>query len=208
MFVDDLKVYAEGKIDLDVAIEVVEGVSRALGMELGLRKCAVAHMVQGTEVKRGGKGLKSGEEIRELEEGGTYRYLGTQQRFGADLNRTKQGVMKEYIGRTRRVWESGLNMGMKTEVQNSWATATMRYSLGTIGWCRSDAREMDRATRKIMRQNKAHQYVASVARLYQPRATGGRGLVSLEQAWETETVASVLYLQCNQDPQSAVQYGT
>ena len=27
----------------------------------------------------------SGDEVRELEEGGTYRYLGVQQRFGADL---------------------------------------------------------------------------------------------------------------------------
>ena len=135
----------------------------------------------------------------ELEEGGTYRYLGMQQRFGANPNRTKQGVMKEYIGRTRRVWESGLNMGMKTQAQNSWATATMRYSLGTIGWCRSDVQEMDRVTRKVMRQNKAHQYGASVARLYQPRVNGGKGLVSLELAWETETVASVLYLHTNQE---------
>ena len=139
-------------------------------------------MVQGAEVIKGGTGLKSGKEVREL-------------------NKTKQGVVREYIGRTRRVWESGINMGMKAQAQNSWANAVMRFSLGTIGWCRSDVQEMDRATRRIMRQNKAHQYGASVARLYQLRANEGRGLVSLEQAWETETVASVLYLHSNQDPQ-------
>ena len=48
MFVDDLKVYAEGKKELDDTIKVVEGVSRALGMGMGLKKCAVAHMVQGS----------------------------------------------------------------------------------------------------------------------------------------------------------------
>ena len=110
-------------------------------------------------------------------------------------------MAREYIGRTRRVWESGISMGMKALAQNSWATAVMRYSLETVSWCQSDVQEMDRATRKIMRQNKAHRYGASVARLYQSRLDGGRGLVSLEQAWETETVANVLYLHNNRNPQ-------
>ena len=52
-----------------------------------------------------------------------------------------------------------------------------------------------------MRQNKANQCGASVARLYQSRPDGGRGLVSLEQAWETEIVANTLYLHMKQDLQ-------
>ena len=60
-------------------------------------------------------------------------------------------------------------------------------------------RELDRTIRKVMQQNKAHQYGASVARLYQSRTVGGKGLVNLEQAWETETIATALYLHTNQD---------
>ena len=57
----------------------------------------------------------------------------------------------------------------------------MRYSLGTSYWTRNNVRELDRSTRRIMRQNYAHQYGASVERLYLPRAKGVGGLVS----WNT-----------------------
>ena len=42
-FVDDLKVYAESKRALEVAIGIIVEASTAIGMELGIRKCAVAH---------------------------------------------------------------------------------------------------------------------------------------------------------------------
>ena len=40
-----------------------------------------------------------------------------------------------------------------------------------------------------------------MAGLYLPRAEGGRGLVCLEHAWETETLAAEIYLHNNSDPQ-------
>ena len=45
-FMDDLKVYAGSKWGLSTTANVVERVFKAIGMELGLRKCAVAHMVE------------------------------------------------------------------------------------------------------------------------------------------------------------------
>ena len=167
-------------------------------MELGLRKCAVAHMIRGSEEMRGSIALGSGTEIRELEEGDAYHHLGVEQSFGADLRKTKQGIEREYIGRTRRVWEPKIWVGRKVRAQNTWATAVLRYSLGTVSWVRSEVRELDRTIRKVMRQNKAHQYGASVARLYQARTVAGKGLVILEKAWETETIATALYLHSNQ----------
>ena len=41
------------------------------------------------------------------------------QRFGPDL-RTRQGVEKEYIARTRKVGGAGLDMRGKVEAQNMW----------------------------------------------------------------------------------------
>ena len=43
-FMDDLKVYAKNASALLDALETVDRVSRAVGMELGLRKCTVAHV--------------------------------------------------------------------------------------------------------------------------------------------------------------------
>ena len=44
MYMDDLKVYEESPEKLVDTVAVVEDVSTAIGMTLGLRKCAVAHM--------------------------------------------------------------------------------------------------------------------------------------------------------------------
>ncbi len=48
MFMDDLKVYEESKAELEASVAVVDEVSEAVGMELGVRKCAVAHMRAGS----------------------------------------------------------------------------------------------------------------------------------------------------------------
>ncbi len=79
----------------------MEGVSRAMGMELGLKKCAVGHMVRGSAVMARGIPLEMEKEICELEEGGVYRYLGVAQRFGADLRNTRQGVERECYQNSR-----------------------------------------------------------------------------------------------------------
>ena len=46
-FMDDLKVYAKNAKQLGAKLQVVDRVSRAVGMELGLRKCATAHVSHG-----------------------------------------------------------------------------------------------------------------------------------------------------------------
>ena len=94
-------------------------------MELGLRKCVVAHMTKGSMEMKGCIALRLGTEIHELEEGGAYRYLGVEQRFGADFMRTKQGIEKEYIGSTWRVWVSMVRVGREVQAQNTWATAVL-----------------------------------------------------------------------------------
>ena len=139
--------------------------------------------------------------MRELEEGVVYLCLGVAQRFEADLTRTKQCVERKYITRTREVWGSMIDMRRKFEAQNTWGAGVLRYSLGTSNWTRSDTKELDRSTRRIMKQSQAHQYGASVARLYLPRSEGGRGLVCLEHARETETLSTTIYLHSNSNPQ-------
>ena len=46
-FMDDLEVYAESQETLGDTLEVVDRMSRVVGMELGLRKCAVPHVRRG-----------------------------------------------------------------------------------------------------------------------------------------------------------------
>ena len=58
---DDLKVYEESKRDLEATLSMVEAISEVVGMKLGLRKCAVAHMRAGRVRSRGGGGHGEGD---------------------------------------------------------------------------------------------------------------------------------------------------
>ena len=50
LFMDDLKVFDESQENLQKKVKVVEDTSSAVGMELGLKKCAVARRVGGKVV--------------------------------------------------------------------------------------------------------------------------------------------------------------
>ena len=87
---DDLKDYGESRHALVKTIKVVADVPAAVGMSLGTKKFAVAHMIAGKVVEEGDIPLKTGVTMLEVKCGKTYRYLGVPQLLGADLKKTKQ----------------------------------------------------------------------------------------------------------------------
>lgn len=89
-FMDDLKVYEEDKERLDETAGIVEEVSGAMGMTLGLRKCATAHAIRGQVVEQGEMELPTGSKIEEVQYGQTYKYLGVQQLMGAELGKVRE----------------------------------------------------------------------------------------------------------------------
>jgi hypothetical protein len=60
MFMDDLKVYEDSRAELVGTLRVVAEVSEALGMTLGLRKCATVHVVAAKVVLGGRISLAKG----------------------------------------------------------------------------------------------------------------------------------------------------
>ena len=201
LFMDDLKVYSNSPENLEEVMAVVEDVSSAIGMTLGLKKCAVAHMTRGDVVEAGDTALPSGSVIGEVTQDTTYKYLGISQIFEADLKVTKERVRKEFVRRQRKVWGSKLNARGKAKVANTWATAVLRYYLPAIEWTRTEVKKLDRKIRHIMRQNGCHQYSAARQRVHMPRSEGGRGVQSVEEVWERETISGALYLERNEDEQ-------
>ena len=200
MFMDDLKVYEQSSEMLAATVLQVENLSNALGMTLGLNKCATANMVEGKVGTGGSISVASGE-MTEVEYGGSYKYLGLSQLFLTSTTKTKTRVKREYFSRVRKTWESGLNSRNKVTMTNSWAVSVLRYFYGAMRWCGRDFIEIDRRTRKIMKQCGSHHANASVARLYIPRKAGGRGLQSVQAIWEREVVSSGAYLMLSTDPQ-------
>ena len=108
--------------------------SRAVGMELGLRKCAVAHVKGGKLV--GGEDFLLDEEskVEQVARGGTYRYLGIEQLFKPDHKAVRERLTKTYAKRLRQIWSSDLNSKHKVHATNTWAVAVFRYFFTQVKW--------------------------------------------------------------------------
>ena len=58
---------------------------------------------------------------------------------------------------------------------------------------------MDRKTRKLLTAHRMHHPKADVDRLCLPRSNGGRGMIQLEMAYKTTTIAMSKYLSTTSD---------
>ena len=186
LFMDDLKLYASKRDQLDSLVATVHLFSNDIGMQFGIDKCAVLEMHRGTMAQSEGITLPGGEVMQVLEEEG-YKYLGVLQLDKPLYEEMKDKIKTEYIRRVKRLCSSKLNSGNLVTGINAWAIGVIRYSAGIIKWTKEELANLDRKTRKIMTMNRNLHPRSSVARLYLKRKDGGRGLISVEECVETES---------------------
>ena len=58
-------------------------------------------------------------------------------------------VLKEYIGRIRKVLKSKLNGGNLVRGVNTWTVSLVRYSAAFVSWRKSELQAIERKTRKL-----------------------------------------------------------
>ena len=155
--------------------------SRVVGMEIGLPKCARVDSLGG-QVFCSMQERDSG--FRALDESSFYKYLGIKQCLGPKSEISKLRLRKELISRMKSIWSSELSAKQKV-VTNTWAIAVYLYYLPLWKWGSRELLELDRTVRKIMCLNKAAYYGASVARFHIPRKLAGKGVMSLQDVYET-----------------------
>ena len=177
--------FSKNKEGLASLIKVVEGFSKDIGMEFGLKKCAVLTMEVGKEVECGGIELPDGSKIQDVDEEG-YKYLGVLEGAGIKVAEMKEKVRNEYLRRVKLVARSKLNAGNLIKAVNVWAVSVVRYTAGILDWTKDEVESMDIRTRKILTMNGAFHARSSVDRLYMKRNVGGRGLIGVQFCVESE----------------------
>ena len=103
---DDLKVYARDERAMKKALFLMDRVSKAVGMEVGLWKCAIVNILKGKVQDEGALALSEDRTIPTASKGDLYRYLGVEQviehdlkAIEHDLKAVKKKLMKKYIKR-------------------------------------------------------------------------------------------------------------
>ena len=201
LYMDDLKVYSKNRDALGNALELVDRVSSCVGMELGLRKCAVANLVKGRLGESQDFLLDSDRLVQAVTEGNAYRYLGIEQVFNTNHKTMREKLENIYVKRLRKIWNSNLNAGNKVKATNSWAIPVLRYFFNHVKWGHRDLLSLDRKTRAVIKRCRGHYGGASLERLYLPRHSGGRGLASLQHVWEQEAVSTGVYIAKSREDQ-------
>ena len=193
LFMDDLKLYGGSREEVDGLVKVVHTFSRDIGMEFGIKKCAVLEIVHGKQVACEGIELPGGEVMREVEESG-YKYLGVLEGACIKTKEMKELVMKEYMRRVKLVAGSWLYGGNMMQSVNTWAVSVVRYTAGILEWTEAELKMMDVKTRKMLAAKGALHMKSSVDRLYMKREVGGRGLISVEECVRAEELGLCEYV--------------
>ena len=198
VYMDDIKLYEEKAEEAEATLGHVEGVARAIGMQLGAPKCGVVHIKRGKVVRKGGISTRI-TEVTEVRD--SYKYLGVDQLFGERGRQTAKRVSAEYLHRVHMRWRAGLNSRKTVRMHNSYAMGVLRYLCSMTGLTARERTALARKTRKIMIKAKAHHLNASVDPLYIPRKKGGRGLQNVLHTWEQSRVSAALYILKSTDTQ-------
>ena len=124
--------------------------------------------------------LPNHDKIRTLREEETNKYLGILEADTIKQVEIKDKIRKEYLRRTRKLFETKLSGRNFIKGINTWAVPLVRYSGPFLKWTRDELKQMDQRTRKLMTMHKALHPRDDVDRLCVPRKEGARGLPSIE----------------------------
>ena len=180
LFMDDMKIFGKSDNEVDSMVKTVQQCSSDIGMEFGIAKCAVITMKRGKRTVSRGIKLPNGEEMGDPENGG-YKYLGILELDKVLCDEMKEKVRNVYFKRLKLLLKTKLNNGNLFSAINAWAVAIIRYSAAFIGWTKEELKEMDRATRKLIKNFGGLHPRSCIQRLYMKRCNGGRGLIGIEE---------------------------
>ena len=89
--------YAGSRQDLEQMLHVIDQASEAVGMALGLRKCAAVLVSQGKVKESENFAIPNDREIRALGAEESYRYLGINQSLKDHDIKVKQKLTEKYL---------------------------------------------------------------------------------------------------------------
>lgn len=197
-YVDDLKLFARGRQQLEGELELVRGFSEDIGMIFGLDKCATISVRRGKLEREENMVLIDGQVLPTLGTEERYKYLGVQETYEIRQRENKEEVEKELFTRIKKVLNTQLSAKNKMTAINIWAIPAFIYTAGVLTWSRTDLERLDRKTRTTLTQYCVLHPNSAIERLYIPRRESGRGLSSLENVYlKEESRIKTFFLQSN-----------
>ena len=138
-------------------------------------------------------------DIKELDQRKTYKYLGIKESFDIQHKNEKEKLKKKYLRRVRLVLGTELSAKNKIQAIGSLAVPVLTYGFGIVNWHQEELQKLDQKT-KLLTIHGQHHPKADIDRLYVSRKRGGRGLMQLEAAHAVEITKLMEYVDRKEDP--------
>ena len=107
-FMDDLKLFAKSKNQIDPLVQTAHIFSEDIGMQFGIKKCGVLIMERGKVIRTDGIRLPDGQHMKDIDEI-DYTYLGILETDKIKEKEMKEKFSREYMQRLRLILRSKLN---------------------------------------------------------------------------------------------------
>ena len=107
--------------------------------------------------------------IDPVKEGDSYKYLGQDENLGYVRSINKERVVKEYLKRIRKIWESEPSGYHKHIAHNAYAVPVIVPTFGLLDWTKAEIEQIDIKTRKTLCMIGSFHRNSDVDRLYVQR---------------------------------------
>ena len=201
LYIDDMKIYATSESKLDRVLKTTKVAMADIGLDFNEKKCAIAHVKRGVlDSRPNSTHVGESQIIESLKEGENYKFLGVLENSKQEDTLVLWGASKLFLQRLSVVWSSPLSDYHKVVASNQYALAVLMYPMWTQSWPIAELQQLDRESRKILKENGGYHPMGTTDLLYLPRKFGGRGLKSVESTYKNIKVKTAIKLYANEDP--------
>ena len=195
-YMDDLKLYARKAEDLQRQLRVLEELSRAIGLNINVSKCAQVHY---NPRNSGGDETMAGDSIPLLGFTSTYKYLGVEERLRVCPDLAKY-MREKVIPKVRFIMGTDLSFGQKVRAFNTIAVSGLSYlctnitgMAGRLSETLARADDLDTELRVLLKECRVRFANSCSDRLYLPAEMGGCGFLSVRDVFENGVLAGWAY---------------
>ena len=187
----------------ELELEVTKTAMEDIGLIWNEKKCSIAHIKKGVLDSTNHNDRQS---ITNLKDGETYRFLGILENTQQEDSKVLETTSKTYQQRLSVIWSSPLSDFHKVTATSQYALPALSYPMWTQTCQINALKQIDRESRKIIKDNGESHPATSTDLYYLPRKMGGRGLKSVETQYKMTKVKTAVKLYTNQD--STMELGT
>ena len=180
--------------------------SKDTGMTLGEVKCRYQQVENGKLIKNTEDLKMSNLNIKPIKDCDPYKYLGTDKNISYLGTLNKERVMKEYLRRVKKNWQSELSFFKKVIAHNTFTISVLATTVKKIDWTIEEIKKIDVRTRKKLTTTRNFHSNGDVDKLCLLRSQGSPGLKMVTRMFESRVIAVAQYLKISSNRRNIIKF--